>query len=66
MNYFKNFLHNTDHRKVYKWSQYFEIYERELSHLKDKDISFLEIGVFKGGSIPMWKGFFKKSSNLFL
>ncbi len=64
MNYFKDFVENTDHRKLCKWIHYFEVYERELSHLRDKDISFLEIGVYKGGSIPMWKGFFKKASNL--
>ena len=64
MNYFKDFLENTDHRKIYKWSQYFEAYEKEFFHLRDKEISFLEIGVYKGGSIPMWKGYFKKASNL--
>tara|TARA_Y100001968_G_C19449572_1_gene767606 strand:+ start:3984 stop:4694 length:711 start_codon:yes stop_codon:yes gene_type:complete len=64
MNYFINFLQNTDNRKLYKWSQYFEVYEREFSHLREKEISFLEIGVFKGGSIPMWKGFFKNAENL--
>ena len=61
MNYFDKFLENTDNRKIFKWSQYFEAYEREFNHLRDKDITFLEIGVYKGGSITMWIGFFEKS-----
>ena len=64
MSYFANFLENTDERKLFKWSQYFDAYEREFNHLRNKKITFLEIGIYKGGSIPMWKGYFKNSSNL--
>ena len=64
MNYFEKFLENTDNRKIFKWSQYFETYDKELSHLRNKPISFLEIGVYQGGSIPMWRGYFKKATNM--
>ncbi len=64
MSYFSNFLKNTDHREVFKWSQYFEAYEKELLDLRDKEVTFLEIGIYLGGSIPMWKGFFKRASKL--
>ena len=41
-----------------------KIYPREIGHLQGRDISFLEIGVFRGGSIPMWKGYFGAGARL--
>ncbi len=64
MNYFAEYLKRTDHRAVTKWMHYFEVYERELGHLRGRDITFLEIGIFRGGSIPMWAGYFGKGSKL--
>ena len=29
-----------------------------------RDVSFLEIGVYKGGSLPMWQGFLGAASRL--
>ena len=49
---------------VTKWMHYFPVYERELARLRESPISFLEIGVFQGGSLPMWKGFFSENSRL--
>lgn len=63
-NYFTDFLEKTDHRMVSKWMHYFDAYAAELGHLQGKDITFLEIGVWKGGSIPMWGGYFGKGSTL--
>ncbi|MEM8852116.1 MAG: class I SAM-dependent methyltransferase [Pseudomonadota bacterium] len=62
--YFLNFLKNTDDRSVMKWTHYFDVYADELKPFYKKNISFLEIGIFKGGSIPMWKGCFASSSQL--
>jgi len=62
--YFTDFLEKTDHRMVSKWMHYFDAYAAELGHLQGKDITFLEIGVWKGGSIPMWGGYFGKGSKL--
>jgi hypothetical protein len=64
VNYFAEYLLRTDHRAVTKWKHYFDIYTRELGHLRNKDITFLEIGVYRGGSIPMWKGYFGSGSKL--
>ncbi|GAB4303084.1 MAG: hypothetical protein Kow0058_17230 [Roseovarius sp.] len=64
MSYFLDYLKRTDHRAVTKWLHYFPVYERELGHLRGRDISFLEIGIFRGGSIPMWKGYFGAGSRL--
>ena len=64
MSYFSEYLKTTDERLLTKWAHYFDVYTRELSRFRDRPISFLEIGVFKGGSIPMWKGFFHDEARL--
>lgn len=64
MGFFEDYFKTTDDRVIMKWAHYYDIYERELARYRDQPISFLEIGVFKGGSVPMWKAFFAKESRL--
>ncbi|MCR9112916.1 MAG: class I SAM-dependent methyltransferase [Rhodobacteraceae bacterium] len=64
MNYFLDYLKRTDHRGLTKWLHYFDVYARELGHLQGRDIAFLEIGIYRGGSIPMWAGYFGKEARL--
>lgn len=59
-----NYLKKTDERAITKWRHYFQVYEREFARFLKKPVSFLEIGVFKGGSIPMWKEYFPEGSKL--
>jgi glycosyltransferase involved in cell wall biosynthesis/SAM-dependent methyltransferase/cephalosporin hydroxylase len=42
-----------------KWSQYFDIYETYLGPLRDRPTTLLEIGIHKGGSLSLWKQYFK-------
>lgn len=44
------FLFEEKHKLMDKWLHYFEAYERFFSKYKEKDVTILEIGVFKGGS----------------
>ena len=39
-------------------SGFIEIYEKYFSHLKDKKINILEIGVDKGDSLRLWREYF--------
>lgn len=50
----KYFLNNS-HKRLHKWIHYFDIYERHLSRFRGKSPVMLEIGVFGGGSLAMWK-----------
>ena len=43
---------------VHKWHHYFDIYERHLSRFRGTDFRFLEIGVYRGGSLRMWREYF--------
>lgn len=47
------FSYNTDKRL-----QYLEIYDRYFSRFRDKEVVFLEIGVYHGGSLKLWKEYF--------
>lgn len=62
--FFGDYMRRTGDRAVTKWLHYFDVYERELTRLRDHPVNFLEIGVFRGGSIPMWKAFFAEGSTL--
>jgi len=41
-----------------KWAHYFPIYDRHFSWYANKSLTFLEIGVARGGSLQMWQRFF--------
>lgn len=45
-------------RMIQKWAHYIPIYERVFAPFRDKPIFFLEIGVFKGGSLEIWRKYF--------
>lgn len=47
---------------VHKWHHYFDIYSRHFQQYRDRPIRMLEIGVFRGGSLRMWKEFFHPDS----
>ena len=47
-----------------KWEKYFPIYENYFKKFKDKKIIFIEIGIFNGGSLQMWKEYFGKDSKI--
>ena len=46
---------------AFKVLHYFEIYEKTFSEFRDKEITFLEIGIDRGGSLWMWKEYFSKA-----
>lgn len=48
------FQSNTE-EPIYKWAHYFPVYERHLADFVNKSVLMIEIGVFKGGSLKMWK-----------
>jgi hypothetical protein len=64
-NFFEKYFFDNKGRLVNKWHHYFDIYERHFSRYKGKDIVFLEIGVYQGGSLEFWKGYFGKNSKIY-
>jgi len=50
---------------IWKWRHYFEIYERHLAKFVGHDVHVVEIGVFGGGSLPMWRTYFGERSRIY-
>lgn len=63
-NYFRQHLRQTDHRTLIKMDHYLRLYGRLMRRYRGRTVRFLEIGIFRGGSIPMWQGFFAPDSHL--
>ena len=40
---------------VWKWRHYFNIYERHFARFKGREVHMLEVGIFSGGSLKMWR-----------
>lgn len=43
---------------IWKWMHYFDIYHRHFSKFIGREVHVLEIGVYSGGSLEMWKSYF--------
>ncbi|WP_313137795.1 class I SAM-dependent methyltransferase [Paracoccus jeotgali] len=63
-NYFRDYMTRTGDRMILKMDHYLDIYPRLLGHLQGRDLRFLEIGIYKGGSMPMWQGYFGPGAHL--
>ncbi|MET0727310.1 MAG: class I SAM-dependent methyltransferase [Acidimicrobiales bacterium] len=61
---YRYFLAHRSGRLLDKWVHYFPIYERHLAKLKDTAPTLLEIGVYRGGSLDMWRRYFGDSVKL--
>jgi SAM-dependent methyltransferase len=53
----KIFAENTGNI-IHKWKHYFEIYDKHFQRYRNKKVTILEIGIFKGGSLDMWQKYF--------
>ena len=56
---------NKTGNQVHKWVHYLEIYERYLDRFRGTDFNLLEIGVFRGGSLELWRQHFGDKANIF-
>lgn len=43
---------------IWKWEHYFDVYHRHFHGFIDRTVHILEIGVYSGGSLGMWKKYF--------
>lgn len=45
-------------RLATKWHHYLEVYDRHLSRYRGKPVRVLELGIYQGGSLQMWRRYF--------
>lgn len=43
---------------IWKWNHYFEIYDRHFRQFRGQEVHILEIGIYSGGSLEMWRDYF--------
>ena len=65
MNDLQQYFQTNEDRLIDKWSHYFEVYDQYFSKYRDKEIVILEIGVFQGGSLQMWKNYFGPKAKIY-
>jgi hypothetical protein len=53
--YFKG---HTEGRGIWKYEHYLDIYHRFFANFAGKEVHVVEIGIFSGGSLDMWKSYF--------
>lgn len=58
MNDLEKYFHSNNDRLINKWHHYFDIYDRYFNKYRGTNVVFLEIGIFQGGSLQMWKNYF--------
>ena len=60
----RQYFDASEHRVIWKWLHYFEIYHRHLSSFISKQPTLLEIGVYGGGSLDMWQDYFNQGCQI--
>ena len=65
MNDLRRYFDNNSGRVIHKWEHYFEIYDRHFNSFRNKEIVILEIGIFQGGSLQMWKNYFGSKAKIY-
>jgi hypothetical protein len=58
MNDLERYFRDNSGRLIHKWQHYFEVYDRHFARFRGSDVNLLEIGVYQGGSLQMWKWYF--------
>jgi len=52
-------LYYSHHGRIaYKWHHYLELYDRHLGRFRGRPVRILELGIFVGGSLQIWKSYF--------
>jgi Methyltransferase domain len=50
---------------IWKWLHYFDIYDRHFARFRGKEVHILEIGIYSGGSLEMWRDYFGPNAHIY-
>jgi hypothetical protein len=50
---------------VWKWEHYLDVYHRHFERFRGSEVHVLEIGVYSGGSLEMWREYFGPRSHVY-
>jgi hypothetical protein len=58
MNELRDYFEHNEKRLINKFDHYFDVYDRYFNQYRNKKITIVEIGVYQGGSLQMWRKYF--------
>jgi len=50
---------------IYKWMHYFDIYHRHFQKFVGCEVHVLEVGIYGGGSLSMWRQYFGENCHIY-
>jgi hypothetical protein len=50
---------------IHKWDHYLPVYDRHFAKFRGTEVHILEIGVFSGGSLEMWRDYFGPKAHIY-
>jgi hypothetical protein len=50
---------------IWKWNHSLDIYDRHLSRFRGREVRVLEVGIYSGGSLDMWRDYFGPHSQIY-
>src|SRR5262249_54578065 len=50
---------------LWKWRHYFDAYHRHLGKFVATPVTMLEVGIYSGGSLEMWRDYFGPASHIY-
>jgi hypothetical protein len=50
---------------IWKWEHYFEIYHEHFKMFRGLEVNVLEIGIYSGGSLDMWRDYFGPKARIY-
>jgi len=65
MNDLQRYFYENEGNMIDKWEHYFEIYDQYFAKYRNTEMVFVEIGVFQGGSLQMWKEYFGPRAKIY-
>lgn len=60
-----NLFYNHAGRPITKWTHYLERYDQFFARFKDTPVRMMEIGVFEGGSLQLWRKFLGPKATIY-
>jgi hypothetical protein len=59
------FLSHKEGPGIWKWMHYFDVYQRHLSKFVGREVHVVEIGIYSGGSLSLWKDYFGDQCHIY-
>ena len=61
----EHFQNHKEGHGIFKWEHYFEAYHRHLSKFVGRGPNVLEVGIYSGGSLEMWRSYFGENCHVY-